>query len=155
MGKWVNTVERIMQRYVLKTDDCWIWTAYKKDGYGHAQFSGKLHQAHRLIYETLKGPIPEGLHLDHLCRNRSCVNPDHLEPVTPHENILRGAKGRLKTHCVKGHLLSDENVYYHAKRNARHCIVCKYEARRAWGSSNKERVRDYLRAYKAARKAPA
>jgi len=153
MGRWRNTIERIISKHVNKTDTCWNWTGYKKLGYGHAQYGGKLHQAHRLIYEALRGPIPEGLVIDHLCRNPSCVNPDHLEPVTQAENVRRSHGNGSKTHCKNGHPLSGDNVYFHSLGNSRHCRICKYAAHRVWVAKNKERVRNYLRAYKAARKA--
>ncbi|WP_411732175.1 HNH endonuclease signature motif containing protein [Paeniglutamicibacter sp.] len=72
---------------VRKTNSCWVWTAAKVKGYGKFQ----KHRAHRWSYEHLVGPIPEGLTLDHLCRNRACVNPEHLEPVTVEENVRRAA----------------------------------------------------------------
>lgn len=152
MGHWVNTIDRILHCHVEKTDGCWIWKGYKKDGYGHAQYDGKLHQAHRLIYESLKGPIPEGLNLDHLCRNPSCVNPDHLEPVTQQENILRGLKGRMRTHCAKGHPYS-EYLYLLPGTTTRRCKICKGEAHQRWVEKNRERVRTYLQQWKRARKA--
>lgn len=83
------------------TSTCWIWTACKRRGYGAYTVDGKLRVAHRLVYEEMRGPIPEGLTLDHLCRNRPCVNPDHLEPVTREENVRRW--GRTITHCKRGH----------------------------------------------------
>jgi hypothetical protein len=82
---------------------------------------------HRVSYEAFKGPIPDGLTIDHLCRNRACVNPEHLEPVTMRVNCLRGespaAVHARKTHCPKGHEYSAENTYRH-KGNHRMCKLC-------------------------------
>lgn len=117
---------------VEKTETCWLWTAKKHPrGYGHI-WSGGSHgrtlQAHRVAYELLKGPIPEGLTLDHLCRNTSCVNPDHLEPVTMSVNLLRGdglpAKNARKTHCHRGHEFTAKNTYTRPN-GQRQCRICK------------------------------
>jgi hypothetical protein len=96
---------------------CWIWTGASDDwGYGRVYYKGRRPasaMAHRLAYEHARGAIPDGLHLDHLCRNTYCVNPDHLEPVTCAENIKRGNTGinnRSKTHCPQGHPYDAENT---------------------------------------------
>jgi hypothetical protein len=98
---------------VVKTEGCWLWTAGHRLGYGvfHVRDSASgtysTVQAHRYIYEQLVGLVPYGLQLDHLCRNRLCVNPSHLEPVTIQQNVLRGmglaANNSKKTHCLRGH----------------------------------------------------
>lgn len=88
---------------------------------------GKPRRAHRVAYELLVGPIPEGLVLDHLCRVRHCVNPDHLEPVTKRENERRGKCGelfvRVRT-CLRGHELSASNVYMWGNPPRRYCRKC-------------------------------
>lgn len=107
--------QRLFARVSVEADGCWIWTGSIRKGYGQiwtsldASGHRSLLQAHRASYELARGPIPEGLDLDHLCRNRLCVNPDHLEPVTRRVNILRGtapaAHNARKTHCDEGHSL--------------------------------------------------
>lgn len=134
MGLWTNTVERIIERFVEKTDTCWIWRGKKDYGYGRVGMDGTHHRAHRLIYESSKGPIADGMVLDHLCRNRSCVNPDHLEQVTVKENVLRGispvAINSQKTHCKRGHELSGDNLYEYKGLYGpcRGCKTCRREA---------------------------
>ena len=81
-----ETFEERMWSKVSKAGDCWLWTGTKRDGYGMIKREGVMAQAHRVSYEMTKGPIPEGAMLDHRCRNRSCVNPDHLRPVTNKQN---------------------------------------------------------------------
>lgn len=116
--------------------DCWEWTG-SLDGrsYGHLMGDGgRTVKAHRAAYQTLVGPIPAGLDLDHLCRNRSCVNPDHLEPVTRSENLRRsplvGRRSNL-TSCPQGHPYDDANTYVD-KRGRRGCKQCRREATRRW-----------------------
>ena len=81
--------------------------------------------AHRVAYEIIKGKIPDGLDLDHLCRNKVCVNPDHLEAVTRRENLMRGntiiAKEVKQTHCKRGHPLSGNNLYFYGFRRCKKC----------------------------------
>ena len=112
---------------------CWEWQGHVlPTGYGSLVLAGKNNRAHRLAYEFVKGEIPAGLDLDHLCRNRTCVNPDHLEPVTRRENFLRGMSPAaivLRTNrCIRGHLLSPDNVYVNPNPpNRRFCRACRRE----------------------------
>lgn len=110
---------------------CWEWKGAVSGGnatggYGQMRDAGKTLYAHRLSYETLSGSIPDGLHLDHLCRNRKCVNPLHLEPVTCKENLMRGigptSKHAAKTHCKQGHPYSGENL--RMCNGSRRCRTC-------------------------------
>lgn len=125
-------IERTMS-HISKSDDCWVWLGKPANtGYGQIGF-GKRNErvtknAHRVVYELLVGEVPEGKQLDHLCKNRLCVNPAHLEPVTQRENLLRGdgipAVNAAKTHCVRGHKLSGDNVRTYGLRGGRQCIQC-------------------------------
>jgi hypothetical protein len=115
----------------IDAGDCWEWTGRLFwDGYGVVWYRRKQKRAHRMMYELLVGPIPDGLQIDHLCRNPKCVNPDHLEPVTQRENLLRGmskpARQLRQTHCMHGHELTPDNTY--AWRGERHCRVCRRAA---------------------------
>ncbi len=108
---------------------CWIWLGAKTgEGYGVLSIKGKLVRVHRYSYSTFRGPIPSGLTIDHLCRNRLCVNPSHLEPVTNWENILRGtswaAKNIDKTHCIRGHLFDSSNTALRPNGH-RTCRACE------------------------------
>jgi hypothetical protein len=137
----------VRKQWEERDDGCWVWSGYiKKDGYANStrMINGKRPLAHRLVYEMLVGPIPEGMSLDHLCRNRACVNPAHLEPVTLQENILRGeglaAENARKTHCKRGHPFSEKNTYLY--RGLRHCRVCKNLAdTRTWADRKARRAR--------------
>lgn len=108
---------------------CWLWRGcISTRGYGMVAIGGKVKLTHRLAYELFKGPIPDGLELDHLCRVRNCCNPDHLEAVTHEENVRRGESGckqRSKTHCPSGHEYTPENIYRRPLRpNERRCRTC-------------------------------
>lgn len=105
--------QRLFSR-VVKGDWCWNWTGAKDPlGYGRIGNDNKVFQTHRISYELLVGPIPEGLVLDHLCRNPSCVRPDHLEAVTIGENLKRGVGGRpsRKKECIRGHSFDEVNTF--------------------------------------------
>jgi hypothetical protein len=113
-----------------QADGCWHWTGrVARDGYGFLHVGGGRYVlAHRWSYEHHVGPIPEGLTIDHLCRVRHCVNPEHLEPVTQRVNNLRSesepAKNARKTHCKRGHEFTPENTYRH-RDGRRECGTCK------------------------------
>ena len=115
----MNIKERLFYKaYKDPETNCYIWTGCRVNGYGQIKYADKIRYTHRVMYEEVKGPIPFNLQLDHLCRNRACFNPDHLEPVTIKENILRGvgfaAMNARKTHCINGHILD----------NTRKCQIC-------------------------------
>lgn len=129
--------DEVFWSFVDKSGDCWLWTGSTatKTGYGKA---GRRGNAHRVAYELIKGPVPDDKQLDHLCRERLCVNPDHLEPVTTQENLLRGktkaAENAAKTRCLRGHELTGDNVrvniWLNKKgeiRQRRKCRACAAE----------------------------
>lgn len=130
----MTAAERFAQKYVVSENGCWLWLA-ASDSHGYGCFrvsTAVLTKAHRWSWEQLNGPVPEGLELDHLCRTPACVNPAHLEAVTHAENMRRSvtpaAANAVKTHCVRGHELTADNVYHPPKRpHQRHCKACKRE----------------------------
>jgi hypothetical protein len=120
-------IDRLMRRVDKQPDGCWNWTGHvDAAGYGHT--GGKAGLAHRALYECFAGPIPDGLTIDHLCRNRRCVNPGHLEAVSMRENVLRGdtlaARKAQQTHCVHDHEFTAENTYV-KPNGTRDCRACK------------------------------
>lgn len=139
------------ERFWAKVDafgDCWEWTAYRdKDGYGILSFvpAGLSTRAHKFAWQTLVGPIPDGLELDHRCRNRGCCNPDHLEPVTHAENMRRsgllGQWTRLaaknRTHCQRNHPYAGENLVMDS--GSRRCRQCRNDGQ---NSRRRERTQD-------------
>lgn len=135
-------VERFLEKFEIgPPEQCWEWKA-NLDVKGYGQFMVyrrgravvKYARAHRFSYEHFVGPIPDGLQLDHLCRNPRCVNPGHLEPVTEAENRRRGKNGVLKvrrTHCKHGHALTPDNVYVKSDGfGTRQCRICTIAASR-------------------------
>src|SRR3990167_10659382 len=134
---------------------CLLWSGAKlPKGYGLFDTGDREHTrvAHRLAYEWIHGPVPEGKQLDHLCRNRACVNPDHLEPVSARENTIRGTsitgRNARKTHCQQGHALVGENLAsWHPNRACRTCNIINGRAYRA---ANREKLIADSRRYRLA-----
>jgi hypothetical protein len=118
---------------------CWLWTSYINErGYGRFFMRGKSRKAQIISWMSIRGPIPQGKVLDHLCRVLACVNPSHLEIVTQKENVLRGyslpAINFRKTYCINGHPLFGKNCYLHPRRDGRmerECRICREKSNRA------------------------
>ncbi len=121
---------------------CWLWQgSLYRNGYGQLNRDGQR-LAHRWYYLTYKGPIPDGMQLDHLCRVRNCVNPDHLEPVTHTENLLRsplvGKCRREPTHCNHGHAYEGKNYRRRSPKGVPYCQMCFTLRKREWYKKKKE-----------------
>lgn len=135
-------IERFLAKVAIQEGGCWEWTAVTAgEGYGYFYRGsvapgehGRIY-AHRWSYEYHVGPIPKGLVIDHLCRNRLCVNPEHLEPVSQLENVRRGHGNGKQTHCPAGHEYAGENLYITPK-GGRQCRACKRQALRKYREKN-------------------
>ena len=140
-----HSAEERFWKYVQKTNSCWLWTgSLSPQGYGQFHLNGGPKLAHRIAYEWMVGPIPNGMDLDHVlangCTNRNCIKaisdefgPAHLEAVSRYENIIRGtaptAINARKTHCIRGHELSGSNLI-NRTRKTRECKICKQLTRK-------------------------
>lgn len=134
------------ERFWARVDasgDCWLWMSGRNgNGYGVTYARGRSRPtvAHRWAWESLVGPIPKGLYLDHLCRVRRCVNPDHLDVVTNRENLVRGygiiGRNARATRCSRGHEYTPENTVLN-RNNCRDCRICKVARNAAYVARNK------------------
>ncbi len=137
--------QRILDK-VEYTETCWKWTGGRNsDGYGQCWHNNKQQRVHRVFYEFYKGTISKGLVIDHLCRNRACVNPEHLQAVTVRVNTERGesivAKYMKATHCIHGHEFSVENTTFSkSKKGGRRCKQCG----RDWYKNNYDKEKQKI-----------
>lgn len=135
----IPLIRRFALQVQIQTNGCWIWTgAISSNGYGVIARSGhNLVGAHRISHELFNGPIPKGCEIDHLCRNRACVNPNHIEAVSHSLNVIRGdsptAQRRRSGFCVRGHEMTPEN----RDTKKRRCLVCQREkAQERWSRTH-------------------
>lgn len=134
------TIRRMLAKRTILPDGCWRWDGCHNTAnqYGRVGYRGATWYTHRLIFTLINGPIPDGLHIDHLCRNRRCFKPEHLEPVTQRVNTLRGdtlpARQLLITHCPKGHPYDDLNT--RASKYGRKCRECARERESGGGDAH-------------------
>lgn len=165
-----RVIDRILARISVTDEGCWLWPGATSKGHGHISWSPGGRQivygrVHRVMYTAMRGSIPEGLDLDHLCHDpkvcapvpatdcphRRCCNPDHLSPATRQANLLRGgtvtAERAAVTHCPSGHEYTAENTLAD-KKGRRGCRKCVYERNRAYYWKNRERRKAYNRAWR-------
>lgn len=153
---------RFWAKVEVQANGCWLWTAsLTATGYGRFGVGRRSERAHRVSYQALVAEIPEGSELDHLCRNRACVNPVHVEPVTHRINLLRGdgvpGRNARVTHCPNGHAYDEANTRWE-RDGHRRCRACERRHHRRYYLANKKRIlaahrdwvkrnRDHARAY--------
>jgi hypothetical protein len=144
-NQWTGpaTLSEQFEEKVRRSEGCWEWAgSHMSTGYGNLNHGGRSLLAHRVSYELFVGSIPNGHQIDHLCRNRGCVNPVHLEAVSRRENILRGtspaAAEARQTHCKRGHPFDEANTAYDT-RGARRCRACHREKVRRQNAARRAR----------------
>jgi len=152
LNEWVNN-SRISTTSFYQDEACWEWLRSKNNGYGQYWIDGKSQYIHRVAYELFVGPIINGC-IDHLCRNRSCFNPNHLEVVSLGENVRRGtcpaAHNISKKVCINGHPFVGDNLRYVKTKSGygRMCNKCLYERNKKWRINNPEKKKISQRKYK-------
>lgn len=157
-----DVLARIKAKVQITESGCWEFIGSRVGlGYGRIGWNGRLWLAHRVTYTLLVGPIPDGLEIDHLCKNKPCCNPDHLEAVTRSENVKRGSQSDwraayelAKHHCPAGHPYDALNTYF-TPQGHRQCRICKAAANLRYDSRNRAKRADYARAWRARKKAAA
>jgi hypothetical protein len=143
-NRWLSPEIRFAAGVVMDSKTgCWNWVRGNVKNYGRFTLNGVKVLVHHYTYQKTYGTIPDGLELDHLCRNPRCCNPAHLEAITHQENVARGnvaiangIRGRMVTECLNGHSYTPENTYTH--RNMRSCKVCRRAKNREWQRRSKE-----------------
>jgi hypothetical protein len=144
--KKVKTIKNFFSRVQI-TSSCWIWRGTMSPG-GYPRFSSLIHSktmlAHRFSYETFVGELKEGMQIDHLCKNTRCVNPVHLDQVTPRENTLRSngitAQYSRQTSCISGHPYNNIDTLYLRSGRIRRCRICDREAAKRFYWRKKEKI---------------
>lgn len=149
--------EKILSRIIVdEKTKCWNWQGSNVRGYGtiaegtKSKGTWKQYYAHRVSYTIFRGDIPDGLQIDHLCRNPACINPSHLEVVSCKENIQRGEAGianKSKTHCKHGHEFTEKNTYI-TKKNQRFCRECGRLKKKKEREKDPEKYNEYQREYR-------
>lgn len=139
--EWIEHYREMVGSLVrVDRNECWLWTRFlDRDGYGRMHFMGAQRMAHRVSYMVFTGKIADGMTLDHLCRARSCVNPEHLEPVTQRENTMRGntvaRRKSEQTHCIHGHAFDEKNTKWNSAPSrgnpTRQCKKCESDRMKA------------------------
>lgn len=143
-GRTPEPLNQRIRRLADKSGNCWLWTGrLDKDGYGRITVNQRPGRAHRVAYETFVGAIPEGMEIDHLCRVRHCVKPDHLEPVPHQLNVARAFSAndaeRNPDECLHGHVLDESNAYL--VQGSRQCRECHRKRNREYAARKRAELR--------------